>query len=78
MPDIGGAEIFWFFFKCYARPVLKGHNNASLVLSITNPALHHFHTPSVIIFATPVTREARALKKLKQKSHDIRTGTAAR
>ena len=46
-------------FNVGADTMLKGgHNHTSLVLSITNPPLHHFHAPFAIIFATRVTREA--------------------
>lgn len=36
------------FFKILC-PVVKEHNSLSLLLSITNPPLHHFHTPSLEI-----------------------------
>ena len=63
-------------FNVGADTMLKGgHNHTSLVLSITNPPLHHFHAPFAIIFATRVTREAQKTLKIK---HDIRLRTAAR
>ena len=63
-------------FNVGADTMLKGgQNHTSLVLSITNPPLHHFHAPFAIIFATRVTREAQKTLKIK---HDIRIRTAAR
>ena len=59
-------------FNVGADTMLKGgHNHTSLVLSITNPPLHHLHAPFAIIFATRVTTYKGGTKTLKIK-HDIR------